>query len=70
MARTDEKIEYRAFGEGDIDWPPIIRILLAEFEGIWAIEYERKVNSTLETLSEGTQLSLANLQAVIEKVQT
>ena len=70
VARTNGKVEYRAFGEGDIDWPPIIRTLLAEFQGIWAIEYERKVDSTLKTLSQGTQLSLANLQAVIEKVQS
>ena len=70
VARTNGKVEYRAFGEGDIDWPPIIRTLLAEFQGIWAIEYERKVDSTLKTLSQGTQLSLANLQAVIEKAQS
>ena len=69
VARTDEKVEYRAFGEGDIDWPPIIRTLLAEFQGIWSIEYERKVDSTLETLSQGTQLSLANLRAVIDRVR-
>ena len=69
VARTDGKVEYRAFGEGDIDWPPIIRTLLAEFQGIWAIEYERKVDSTLETLSQGTQLSLANLRAVIDGVR-
>lgn len=70
VARTDGKVEYRAFGEGDIDWPPILRMLLAEFEGIWAIEYERKVDSTLETLSQGTALSLANLQAVIDAVKS
>ena len=70
VARTDGKVEYRAFGEGDIDWPPIIRILLAEFQGIWAVEYERKVDSTLETLSQGTALSLVNLRAVIDDVQS
>ena len=70
VAHTDGKVEYRAFGEGDIDWPPILRMLLAEFEGIWAIEYERKVDSTLETLSQGTALSLANLRAAIDAVKS
>ena len=70
VARSNGKVEYRAFGEGDIDWPPIIRTLLADFEGIWALEYERKVDSTLETLTQGSQRSLANLQAVIDDLQS
>ena len=69
VARSDKKIEYCAFGEGNIDWPPIIRTLLDEFQGIWAIEYERKVDSTLETLMEGTRQSIDNLQSVIDRVK-
>ena len=62
-------VEYRAFGEGEIDWGPIIRELLNSFDGIWAIEYERKVSSTLENLAEGTRRSRQNLEAVIEQVR-
>ena len=69
VARSDGKVEYRAFGEGDIDWSPVIRTLLDEFQGIWAIEYERKIDSTLETLMEGTRMSINNLQGVIDRVQ-
>ena len=69
VARTDGKVEYRAFGEGDIDWPPIIRTVLAEFQGIWAIEYERKVDSTLETLMDGTKRSIGNLTAAIAQAR-
>ena len=69
VARTAAGVEYRAFGEGDIDWPPIIRSLLATFDGIWAIEYERKVDSTLETLMAGSRQSRGNLQALIEQIQ-
>ncbi len=63
-------VEYRAFGEGEIDWPPIIRELLNSFDGIWAIEYERKVASTLENLAEGTRRSRQNLEAVIGQVRS
>ena len=69
VERSDEKIEYRAFGEGNIDWPPIIRTLLDEFQGIWAIEYERKVDSTLETLMQGARQSINNLQSAIDRVK-
>ena len=69
VAHTAAGVEYRAFGEGDIDWPPIIRSLLATFDGIWAIEYERKVDSTLETLMAGSRQSRDNLQALIEQIQ-
>ena len=69
VAAPDGKVEYRAFGEGDIEWQPIIRTLLDEFHGIWAIEYERKVDSTLETLVEGTSLSIDNLTAAIEQAR-
>ena len=62
-------VEYRAFGEGEIKWSPIIRTLLNSFDGIWAIEYERKVASTLENLAEGTRRSRQNLEAVIEQVR-
>ena len=69
VAHADEKVEYRAFGDGDIEWQPILRSLLDEFQGIWSIEYERKVDSTLETLVEGTQRSVDNLMAAIEQAQ-
>ncbi len=69
VARPASGVEYRAFGEGEIDWQPIIRHLLDSFDGIWAIEYERKVDSTLETLKEGSLLSRDNLLAAIEQVQ-
>ncbi len=62
-------VEYRAFGEGEINWSPIIRTLLDSFDGIWAIEYERKVASTLENLAEGSRRSRENLEAVIEQVR-
>ncbi|WP_089718716.1 sugar phosphate isomerase/epimerase family protein [Candidatus Entotheonella palauensis] len=69
VAHTANGVEYRAFGEGDIDWEPIMRTLLESYDGIWAIEYERKVDSTLETLMAGTRKSMANLQTVLEQVQ-
>lgn len=62
-------VEYRAFGEGEIDWSPIIGTLLDSFDGIWAIEYERKEASTLENLAEGTRRSKQNLATVIEQVR-
>jgi len=62
-------VEYRAFGEGEIDWAPIIGTLLDSFDGIWAIEYERKVASTLENLAEGTRRSQQNLATIIEQVR-
>jgi sugar phosphate isomerase/epimerase len=69
VARPASGVEYRAFGEGDIDWTPIIGTLLASFDGVWAVEYERKVDSTLETLKAGSRQSRDNLLAAIEKVQ-
>ena len=69
VARTATGVEYRAFGEGDIDWTPIIGALLDSFTGLWSMEYERKVDSTLETLVAGTRTSIANLQAVIQRVK-
>lgn len=62
-------VEYRAFGEGEIDWVPIIGTLLDSFDGIWAIEYERKEASTLENLAEGTRRSKQNLATIIEQVR-
>ena len=70
VARLASGVEYRAFGEGDIDWPPIIRTLLDSFDGVWAVEYERKVDSTLETLKVGSRQSRDNLLAAIEQIQT
>ena len=52
------------------DWPPIIRTLLDSFDGVWAVEYERKVDSTLETLKVGSRQSRDNLLAAIEQIQT
>jgi sugar phosphate isomerase/epimerase len=69
VARRGDQVEYHAFGEGDIDWQPIIRTLLDDFDGIWAIEYERKIDSTLETLMDGTRRSIDNLRGVIEQAQ-
>lgn len=69
VPRKPQGVEYRAFGEGEIDWPPIIGELLNSFDGIWSIEYERKVASTLENLAEGTRRSRQNLEAVIEQVR-
>ena len=43
---------------------------LNSFDGIWAVEYERKVDSTLETLKAGSVVSRDNLRAVIEQVQS
>lgn len=70
VARPESGVEYRAFGEGEIDWQPILRHLLDSFDGIWAIEYERKVDSTLETLKEGSLLSRDNLLAAIGRAQS
>ena len=70
VARPASGVEYRAFGEGEIDWPPIIGTLLNSFDGIWAIEYERKVDSTLETLKAGSRQSRDNLLSVIEQIQS
>ncbi len=67
--QNPEGLEYRAFGEGEINWSPIVRTLLDSFDGIWAIEYEQKVASTLENLAEGTRRSRENLEAVIEQVR-
>ena len=39
--------------------------LFAEYQGIWAIEYERKVDSTLETLMAGTKRSIDKLTVAI-----
>ena len=68
IARTANGVEYQAFGEGDINWKPIISTLLNSYNGLWSIEYERKVDSTIETLMEGTQRSIDSLQAIIEQV--
>ena len=62
-------VEYRAFGEGEIDWFPIIGTLFDSFDGIWAIEYERKEASTLQNLAEGTRRSKQNLATIIEQVR-
>jgi hypothetical protein len=42
---------------------------LDSFDGIWAIEYERKEASTLENLAEGTRRSKQNLATIIEQVR-
>ena len=70
VARPASGVEYRAFGEGEIDWQPILRHpagLLRRHLG--GFEYERKVDSTLETLKEGSLLSRDNLLAAIERVR-
>lgn len=62
---TDKGLGYCAFGNGEIDWPPIISKILEKYDGLWAIEFERKDDSTLETLKAGTRQSMNNLQSTI-----
>ena len=69
VAHTEEGPRYRAFGEGEINWTPIFTTLLNSFEGLWAIEFERKQASTLEALMEGTRRSVENLKTTIERVK-
>lgn len=69
-ARLATRGEHRDFDEGVIDCPPIIGPLLNSFDSIWIVEYERKVDSRLETLKAGTVVSRYNLRAVIEQVQS
>ena len=65
VSRTDGKTEYQAFGEGTIDWPPIISYLLESFRGLWSIEYEVKVEAGLDRLIDGTRRSIENLLGVV-----
>ena len=65
VSRTDGKIEYQAFGEGIIDWPPIISYLLESFNGVWSIEYELKVEAGLDRLIDGTRRGVENLLGVV-----
>jgi len=50
-----------AFGEGEIQWEPIVQTLLdAGFEGPWGVEYEEPSD-----VARGTLVSLANLRALV-----
>ena len=69
VAHTEDGPRYRAFGEGEIDWTPIFTTLLKSFQGLWAIEFERKQASTLEALMEATRRSVENLKATMERVE-
>ncbi|MCY3899117.1 MAG: hypothetical protein OXF86_11125 [Caldilineaceae bacterium] len=69
-ARPATRVEHRVSDEGVIDCPPIIRTLRNSFGGIWVVEYERTVNSTLETLRAGSAVSRDNLRTVIDQVQS
>ncbi|MCY3707292.1 MAG: hypothetical protein OXG26_00260 [Caldilineaceae bacterium] len=69
-ARPATRVENRDFDEGVIDCPPIIRSLLNSFDSIQVVEYERKVDSTPETLKAGLVVIRDNLRAVIEQVQS
>ncbi len=68
FVRTDEGPEYRKFGEGAIDWPPIIRALLDSFDGYWAIEFEMGLGCGMEVLLEGSRTGLRNLGSEIGSV--
>jgi len=57
----DGRPEYCAFGEGKIDWPPILAGLRAFYRGYGAIEYERA-----EDAADGTRRSLENLHPLLE----
>ena len=57
----DGKPECCAFGEGEIDWPPILAGLRAFYGGYLAIEYERA-----EDAAAGTRRSLENLHPLLE----
>ena len=70
IRHTDKGLGYCAFGNGEIDWPPIISKLLEKYDGLWAIEFERKDDSTLETLIAGTRESKYNLQSTITEAIT
>jgi sugar phosphate isomerase/epimerase len=63
---TDKGLGYCAFGNGEIDWNPIISRILDKYDGLWAIEFERKDDSTIETLKSGTLQSMDNLRSIIE----
>ncbi len=65
VSRTDGKTAYEAFGEGVIDWPPIVSYLLKSFDGLWSIEYELKVEAGLDRLIDGTRRSVENLMGVV-----
>ena len=66
---TDKGLGYCAFGNGEIDWNPIVARLLDKFDGLCAIEFERKDDSSIETLKSGTLESMDNLRTIIENAQ-
>jgi hypothetical protein len=49
-----------------VDWNPIISRIVDKYDGLWAIEFERKDDSTIETLKSGTLQSMDNLRSIIE----
>ena len=66
VSRTNGGTAYEAFGEGSIDWPPIVTYLLESFNGLWFIEYELKIEAGLDRLIDGTRRSMANLLEVVQ----
>ena len=65
ISRTNGGVAYQAFGEGIIDWPPIVSHLLESFKGLWFIEYELKVEASLDRLIDGTRRGAENLLEVV-----
>jgi len=63
IVHTNEGPEYCAFGEGEINWPPIVSKLMETYKGLWAIEYENIADPI-----KGTLRSLKNLQTIVKKV--
>jgi len=61
VVHADKGPEYCAFGEGEIDWAPIVRRLMKTYEGLWSIEYENIADP-----EEGTRRSLKNLLAIVK----
>ena len=58
VKKVNGKLEYCAFGEGVIDWPPIIKELSKNgYSGYYSIEYE-----TFEDVERGTLSSLNKLK--------
>lgn len=60
---VDNGPEFCAFGEGEINWQPIIKELLnSGYQGYWGVEYENP-----EDIQRGTTVSLNNLRQMLEK---
>ncbi|MEM9544164.1 MAG: sugar phosphate isomerase/epimerase family protein [Cyanobacteria bacterium P01_E01_bin.42] len=59
---VDNAPQFCAFGEGEINWLPIIQELRnSGYQGYWAVEYENP-----EDVERGTKVSLQNLQAMLK----